>query len=179
MEEKQPAIVTHPEMDPSLDPIRAQMIALLPRLRRFAIVLTGSIADGDDLVQDTIERALKRLHLWEKDTRLDSWMFRIARNRFIDGRRSAKREATVMTDAPNEAGSASTDGERAVLSHLTLKDLLAALDRLPIEQREAVALVLIDGTSYREASDMLEIPIGTLTSRIARARDSLAMVLGN
>jgi RNA polymerase sigma-70 factor (ECF subfamily) len=106
-------------------------------------------------------------------------MFRIARNRFIDGRRSAKREAVVMADAPDEIGSVSMDGEQAVLAHLTLKNLLAALDRLPIEQREAVALVLIDGTSYREASDMLDIPIGTLTSRIARARDSLAMVLGD
>lgn len=179
MEEKLPAIVTHSEMDPSLDPIRAQMIALLPRLRRFAIVLTGSIADGDDLVQDTIERALKRLHLWQEGTRLDSWMFRIARNRFIDGRRIAKREAAVMADAPDEIGSAPMDGEQAVLSHLTLKNLLTALDRLPIEQREAVALVLIDGASYREASDMLDIPIGTLTSRIARARDSLAAMLGD
>jgi RNA polymerase sigma-70 factor, ECF subfamily len=70
------------------------------------------------------------------------------------------------------------DGEQAVLSYLTLKNLLVALDRLPIEQREAVALVLIDGASYREASDMLDIPIGTLTSRIARARDSLATALG-
>jgi RNA polymerase sigma-70 factor (ECF subfamily) len=178
MEEKQPAIVTHPEMDPSLDPIRAQMIALLPRLRRFAIALTGSIADGDDLVQDTVERALKGLHLWEKGTRLDSWMFRIARNRFIDGRRSAKREGTVIADAPEEFSSVSLDGEQAVLSRLTLKNLLAAIHHLPVEQREAVVLVLIDGVSYRDASDLLDIPIGTLTSRIARARESLATALG-
>jgi RNA polymerase sigma-70 factor (ECF subfamily) len=178
MEEKQLAIVRHSKMDPSLDPIRAQMIALLPRLRRFAIALTGSIADGDDLVQDTVERALKGLHLWEKGTRLDSWMFRIARNRFIDGRRSARREGAVIADAPEEFFSMSLDGEQAVLSRLALKNLLAALHRLPAEQREAVALVLIDGASYREASDMLDIPIGTLTSRIARARESLATALG-
>jgi RNA polymerase sigma-70 factor (ECF subfamily) len=178
MEEKQPAIVRHPEMDPSLEPIRAQMIALLPRLRRFAIALTGSIADGDDLVQDTVERALKGLHMWEKGTRLDSWMFRIARNRFIDGRRGARREGTVIAEAPEELGSVSVDGEQAAMARLALKSLLTALDRLPVEQREAVALVLIDGASYREASDMLGIPIGTLTSRIARARESLATALG-
>jgi RNA polymerase sigma factor (sigma-70 family) len=178
MEEKQLAIVRHSKMDPSLDPIRAQIIALLPRLRRFAIALTGSIADGDDLVQDTVERALKGVHLWEKGTRLDSWMFRIARNRFIDGRRSAKREGTVIAEAPEELGSASLDGEQALMAHLTLKDLLFALHRLPVEQREAVALVLIEGASYRDASDMLDIPIGTLTSRIARARESLTTALG-
>jgi RNA polymerase sigma-70 factor (ECF subfamily) len=178
MEEKQLAIVTHSKMDPSLDPIRAQIIALLPRLRRFAIALTGSIADGDDLVQDTVERALKGLHLWEEGTRLDSWMFRIARNRFIDGRRSAKREGTVIAEAPEDVGSASMDGEQALMARLALKDLLVALHRLPVEQREAVALVLIEGASYRDASDMLDIPIGTLTSRIARARESLATALG-
>jgi len=177
LEEKPPAAVMQSEMDP-LDPIRGQMIALLPRLRRFAIALTGSVADGDDLVQDTVERALRNLHQWDAGTRLDSWMFRIARNRFIDGRRSARREGAVMMDAPEEAGNAAMDGERAMLSRMTLEDLNAAMKKLPVEQREAVALVLIDGASYREAADLLEVPIGTLTSRIARARESLAAAIG-
>ena len=166
------------QKDPSLDPIRAQMIALLPRLRRFAIALTGSVADGDDLVQDTVERALRNLHHWEAGTRLDSWMYRIARNRFIDGRRSARRENVVVTDAPAESAGVSVDGEGAVLSRLTLSAVSAALERLPVEQREAVALVLIDGLSYREAAELLEVPIGTVTSRIARARESLAAAMG-
>jgi len=178
MEEKHPAIVMHSEVDPSFDPIRDQIVALLPRLRRFAIALTGSVTDGDDLVQDTVERALRNLHHWEAGTRLDGWMFRIARNRFIDGRRSAKREALVMTDAPEESARASVDGEKTVLSRLTLSELISALARLPVEQREAVALVLIDGASYREAADFLGVPIGTLTSRIARARESLAAAMG-
>jgi len=178
MEEKKPAIVIHSEMDSSLDPIRAQVVALLPRLRRFAIALTGSVADGDDLAQDTVERDLRNLHRWEAGTRLDSWMFRIARNRFIDTRRSAKSEALVMADAPDELDSAAMDGERAVLSRLALASLISAIGRLPIEQREAVALVLIDGASYREAAELLEVPMGTLTSRIARARESLATAVG-
>lgn len=178
LEEKRSAAVMYPEMDPLLDPVRGQMIALLPRLRRFAIALTGSVADGDDLVQDTVERALRNLHRWEAGTRLDCWMFRIARNRFIDGRRTAKREGMVVTDAPEEAGKAAVDGEAVMLSRLTLEDLSSAMKQLPVEQREAIALVLINGTSYREAADMLEIPIGTLTSRIARARESLAAAVG-
>ena len=165
-------------MDPSLDLIRGQMIALLPRLRRFAIALTGSVTEGDDLVQDTIERALKNLHQWEKGTRLDSWMFRIARNRFIDGRRAAKRERMAMAEAQQNAKGAATDGEGTAMARLTLAALNAALQDLPVEQREAVALVLIDGASYREAAELLNVPIGTLTSRIARARDSLAEAVG-
>lgn len=164
-------------MDASLDTIRHQMVQLLPRLRRFAVALTGSAADGDDLVQDTVERALRNLHAWEPGSRLDSWMFRIAKNRFIDTRRSAKRGKTETIETADEY--AALDGERAMQSHLAFQDTAKALQALPVEQRQAVALVLVDGLSYREAADILEIPIGTLTSRIARAREALMTVLGD
>ena len=159
--------------------VRAEMLALLPRLRRFAIALTGSVSDGDDLVQDTVERALKYLHTWESGTSLDKWMFRIARNRFIDGRRAARRAGEVVSDAPGEMAGAMVDGEREVESRLALGAVDAALQALPLEQREAVALVLIDGVSYRDAAEQLGVPIGTLTSRIGRARQSLALALGD
>jgi RNA polymerase sigma factor (sigma-70 family) len=162
----------------SPETVRAQMVQLLPRLRRFAIALAGSQADGDDLVQDTVERALKSLHLWEPGTRLDSWMFRIAKNRFIDTRRSAKRQRAVAIDAPEEAAEVAEDGARAMQARLELRDVNTALAALPGEQREAVALVLVDGMSYRDAADLLEIPIGTLTSRIARARAALVQATG-
>jgi RNA polymerase sigma-70 factor (ECF subfamily) len=166
------------ETDVGLDAIRAQIVSLLPRLRRFAIALTGSAAEGDDLVQDTVERALKNLHQWEAGTRLDNWMFRIAKNRFLDNRRAARRESMVMRDAPQEASNViAIDGERAAEARLTLAALRHALQALPPEQREVVGLVLIDGASYREAADILGIPIGTLTSRIARARESLTNLL--
>ena len=164
-------------MDASLDTIRHQMVQLLPRLRRFAVALTGSAADGDDLVQDTVERALKNLHAWEPGSRLDSWMFRIAKNRFIDTRRSAKRGKTETIESADEY--AALDGERAMQSHLTFQGTAKALQALPVKQRQAVALVLVDGLSYREAADILEIPIGTLTSRIARAREALMTALGD
>jgi RNA polymerase sigma-70 factor (ECF subfamily) len=164
-------------MDPSLETIRQQIVQLLPRLRRYAVALAGSTADGDDLVQDTVERALKNLHAWEPGTRLDSWMFRIAKNRFIDNRRAAKRHPVSGSDVL-EITDVAHDGARAMEARLSLRSVSEALQRLPEEQRHVVALVLVDGLSYRDAADLLEIPIGTLTSRISRARESLAQALG-
>lgn len=156
------------------DDIRDQMVQLLPRLRRFATGLTGSVASGDDLVQDTVERALRNLHQWEPGTRLDSWMFRIAKNRFLDIRRSQKRSGIAAMDVPEDAPAVVSDGARGTEAHLMLGGVVQALDGLPTEQREALLLVAIEGLSYRDAADILEIPIGTLTSRIARAREALA-----
>src|SRR5260221_2109158 len=143
MEENVGATVILPDMDPSLDAIRDQMVQLLPRLRRYAIALTGSVADGDDLVQDAVERALRNLHHWEPGTRLDSWMFRIAKNRFIDTRRSLKRGNTVTIDTAEDV--AALDGERAMQTHLAFQDTAKALQDLPVEQRQALALVLGEG----------------------------------
>ena len=157
------------------DDIRDQMVQLLPRLRRFAAGLTGSVTDGDDLVQDTVERALKNLHQWEPGTRLDSWMFRIAKNRFLDIRRSQKRSGIVAMEVPDDAPAIVRDGARGAEAHLMLRGAAQALTNLPLEQREALLLVAVEGLSYRDAADILEIPIGTLTSRIARAREALAL----
>ncbi len=167
------------DRDGSLDGVRAQIVGLLPRLRRFAVALTGTVADGDDLVQDTVERALKNLNQWEVGTSLDSWMFRIAKNRFIDSRRAAKRKQSVIVEVSDkERESVILDGPETIENNLTLTALTGALQSLPVDQREAVALVLINGASYREAADALGIPIGTLTSRVARARANLAAALG-
>jgi len=151
------------------------MVQLLPRLRRFAAGLTGSVTDGDDLVQDTVERALKNLHQWEPGTRLDSWMFRIAKNRFLDIRRSQKRSGVVAVEVPEDAPAIVSDGARGAEAHMMLSGAAQALDGLPPEQREALLLVAVEGLSYRDAADILEIPMGTLTSRIARARGALAL----
>ena len=164
-------------MDASKDELRDQMMALLPRLRRFALALTSRSAEADDLVQDTVERALRNLNRFTPETRMDSWMFRIAQNLWIDRLRAAKvRRGTVNLD---EAANAAFDGVRAAEAHTLLASTLRALDELPQEQREVIALVLIEGIPYREAADILEVPIGTVTSRLARAREALAArVLG-
>jgi RNA polymerase sigma-70 factor (ECF subfamily) len=166
-------------MDASIDTIRNQMVAHLPRLRRFTLSLTGNAADADDLVQDTVERALANLHRWEQGTRLDSWMFRIAQNLFIDQVRAKKRRRAVVSENLEAAENVATDGVRAAHSAIAFARMKQALGELPEEQRSAVALVLIDGMSYRDAAEVLGVPIGTLTSRLARARTALAArVLG-
>jgi RNA polymerase sigma-70 factor (ECF subfamily) len=152
--------------------IQRQMIALLPRLRRFATSLTGNLSDADDLVQDTVERALKNLHRWQEGTRLDSWMYRIAQNLWIDNVRSRRLRPTVDGDPPETA--VAFDGARAMEAKLTFADTCRALAALPEEQRVVVALVLIEGQSYREAADILDLPMGTVTSRLARAREALS-----
>ena len=159
-------------MDRRRDRIRRQIVELVPRLRRFARSLVGNVADADDLVQDTVERALRNLHQWEEGTKLDSWMFRIAKNVWIDKVRAAKvRSAAPLEDAE---GHAAIDGSRAAEVRLSFADTVRALAELPEEQRVVVALVAIDGMSYRDAAEVLEVPIGTLTSRLARARMAMA-----
>ncbi len=166
-------------MNATIDDIRAELLALLPRLRRFCVALAGSVPEGEDLAQDAIERALRNLHRWEPGTRLDNWVFRIAKNRFIDRRRAMKREHVVeMSDELENNSANSVDGVRVAEARMALVKLNKALQLLPLEQREAIALVLIDGMSYQDAANMLEIPIGTLTSRISRARAALAAAIG-
>ncbi|MDR3527867.1 MAG: sigma-70 family RNA polymerase sigma factor [Rhizomicrobium sp.] len=148
------------------------MTTMLPRLRRFAASLTGNMTDADDLVQDTVERALRNLHRWQADTRLDSWMYKIAQNLWIDTIRARRVRATVSGEVAEDA--AVTDGVRTAEAQLTFADTCRALAGLPEEQRVVVSLVLIEGLSYRGAADILDIPIGTVTSRLARAREALA-----
>ena len=153
------------------------MLAMLPRLRRFALVLTGRAVEADDLVQDTVERALRNIDRWTPGTRMDSWMFRIAQNHWIDTLRA--RRVRGLPVPIEEAESLSVDGARAVEASITLSQTRTALAELPEEQRAAVALVLIDGLSYREAAEILGVPIGTVTSRLSRAREALvARVFG-
>lgn len=153
-------------------------MGLIPRLRRFALALAGSRADGDDLVQDTLERALLRLDQWRPDTRLDAWVFRIAKNLWIDQIRSKRARERVVVSDP-DADAAGIDGRAAMDAALTLSKALQALATLPEEQRIVITLVQIEGFTYREAAEILGIPEGTVTSRLVRARAAIeAQVLG-
>jgi len=165
------------DMDASLETIRHQMVQLLPRLRRFAIALTGSTADGEDLVQDTVERALKNLHAWEQGTRLDSWMFMIMKNAWIDEVRSRVRRDAIFL--PEEAGEnvGQAAGDWPTDRQHQRMDVQRAVAQLNEDQRMAVGLVLVEGLPYKEACEVLGIPIGTLTSRLARARETLQQIL--
>jgi len=154
------------------------MVALLPRLRRFAHALARSPADADDLCQMTIERALKARTQWQPGTRLDSWMYRIMRNLWIDETRARSRRDQSF--APEEVGAnVGDDGAERAALQLEMTDLDRAMNRLSAEQREAVALVLVEGLAYKEAAELLEVPMGTLTSRLSRGREALIAMLGD
>jgi RNA polymerase sigma-70 factor (ECF subfamily) len=170
-------------MTDSVALLRQTLPAVLPRLRRFARTLTRNVHDADDLAQTAIERALKRAAQWRPlppgatseqiEAAVRSWMFGIVKNAWIDGHRARQRERAVVTgdDGMNDVA----DG-----SHAAVEDRLsiaAAMQRLPEEQQLAVSLVLIEGLSYQEAADVMEVPVGTLTSRLSRGREALVALL--
>jgi RNA polymerase sigma-70 factor (ECF subfamily) len=157
----------------SVETIHDQIVALLPRLRRFARNLVRDPHDADDVVQIAVERALKRLDQWRSDARLDSWLFKIVRNAWIDEVRARGRQAKIFL--PEEAGE--QVGESPMEQEIDRLSTEAALARLPEDQRLAVVLVLVEGLSYKDAADALEVPIGTLTSRLARGREALQGML--
>jgi RNA polymerase sigma-70 factor, ECF subfamily len=156
------------------DDIRVRMVAVLPRLRRFAYALTGSTEQGDDLVQDACLRALSRVDLWQPGTRLDSWMYRIAQNIWVDRLRANKVRGEAVEIDESMPG---PDGRVVAESELTLQAVVAAMGQLPAEQRAMVALVCIEGASYKEAAEIAGVPMGTVMSRLARARRTLNAVL--
>jgi RNA polymerase sigma-70 factor (ECF subfamily) len=151
------------------------VLALLPRLRRFAAGLARGSADGDDLCQATIERALLKRAQWQVGTRLDSLMYRMMRNIWIDEQRARKRrgETFVAEGAGLAVGGGGGQEEAAALG-----DVDRALRTLPDEQREAVLLVMVEGYSYKEAAGIVDCPVGTLNSRLVRGRDALLAKLG-
>jgi RNA polymerase sigma-70 factor (ECF subfamily) len=155
--------------------IREQIVTLLPRLRRFARNLTRNPHDADDVVQIAVERALTRLDQWRSDARLDGWMFKIVRNAWIDELRSRQRRDKVFL--AEEAGD--NIGTDSMAREIELLSVHSAMARLPEDQRVAVSLVLIEGLPYKEAAEVLDVPIGTLTSRLARGREALQALLGN
>jgi len=150
-----------------------QIGTLLPRLRRFARALTRHPQDADDLVQLAVERALTRRQQWRPDSSLPNWMLTIVRNAWIDETRSRRRRYAILAPAEDAADVVGRGLEADIESWA----IQAALQRLPDEQRLAVALVLVEGLSYREAAQVLEVPIGTLTSRLARGRLALQAML--
>lgn len=163
-------------MDQS-SPFGDQLAALLPRLRRFAHALSRDPADADDLTQASVERALKSRDQWQEGTRLDSWCFRIMRNLWIDTARSRSRRA-VHEVSEEEGVGVGDDPRDSIEASIDLQRVMRAMSRLPDEQREVVALILVEGFGYREVSEMLALPIGTVSSRLVRGRTALLAMVG-
>ena len=161
-------------MNPATDAWRREIVRLLPRLRRFGRLLTRHREDADDLVQIAVERALQRADQWQAGTRLDSWIFRIMQNAWIDEVRARNRhdQTFVAEEEGEHVGVATTDAQ---IDSIAVRRALAQLSD---DHRMVVGLVLVEGLPYREAAEVLGIPIGTLTSRLARAREALQALLG-
>jgi len=159
------------------DEFDRELRAHWPRLRRFAFALCRNAADADDLIQSAAERAMRSAAQWQPGTRFDSWMFRITRNLWIDTVRARKRQQSRFV-AEEEGASVGFDPRPGTEAAIDLKRAMAALDRLPDEQREVVALILIDGLGYRESAEALDLPIGTVSSRLVRGRKALLALLG-
>lgn len=154
------------------DSFQTELVALLPRLRRFGLATCCDAAEADDLVQAAVEKALRSRAQWQPGTRLDSWMFRIMQNQWIDQQRARKsRGIAEDPDVLEQIPDRDWDGE--VEAKMTLDRVMTVMRTLPDAMRAVLALVTIDGLSYQEAAETLEVPIGTVMSRLARARAEL------
>ena len=151
---------------------RNELVAVLPRIRRFARALTGDKNDADDLVQTVCERAIARIDQWSPSTRLDSWLYRIVQTVWIDMKRAQKTRREYAT-AVIATVSAVSPGETHAIATLTVGAVDHALQRLPEEQRAVVLLVCVEGLSYGQTAEVLGVPIGTVMSRLARGRLAL------
>lgn len=160
---------------PASDQFADQLIAVLPRLRRFARGLSRSVTDADDLVQAACERALARRHQFQEGTRFDSWMFRIVQTIWIDQVRA--RDVRKENGDVAEERLGSDEPVRRVEARLALDEVRRAVHRLQPDQRTALLLVTVEGLSYKEAAEVMQVPVGTIMSRLARARLALQLQL--
>lgn len=149
-----------------------QLLALLPKLRRFARTLSGSVDEGDDIVQSVCERALEKAEQFEIGTRFDSWMYRIVQTVWIDRLRHQSRRETGV-DPAELASYPGGDSVGMIEDKVALAQARRAIAKLPVDLREVLVLVSIEELPYREAAEVLGIPIGTVMSRLSRARLTL------
>lgn len=151
--------------------IENKIVDTLPRLRKFAYGLTGSIEKGDDLVQSTCVRAIEKSNQWQVGTKFDSWMFRIAKNIFTDAWRKQKVQDRVLDQIKQE------DDKRLehdqLDSYVSFCEAREAMNRLSEEYKVILMLVCVEGYSYQESSEILNVPVGTVASRVVRARNAL------
>jgi RNA polymerase sigma-70 factor, ECF subfamily len=154
------------------------LVAAIPRLRRYARVLTGDAARADDLVQDTLARAWEKRRLWRIGSDLRAWLFTIMHNVHINQLALARRDAAnVSLDADPGNASWQLPVRGNQLDRVELQEIVEQIGRLPIEQREVLLLAAVEELRYEEIASMLSIPIGTVMSRLSRARDKLRRLL--
>lgn len=150
---------------------RPDLIEHLPRLRRYARALTGEMTRADDLVQDTLERALIKIDLWQPGSDLRAWLFTLMHNLFVNQIRSHRPPDSALDDALDIAVSGGQ------MEALGARDIHAALARLPDQQREVMLLIGLEQFSYDEAAQVIGVPVGTVMSRLSRARERMRQML--
>ena len=151
--------------------LRSELVDLMPRLRRFGLTLTGSPVDADDLVQSACERALSRGSQLYNETKIGAWMYMIMRNLWIDEIRARRTHLHDKIETAHDV--VGDDGEALAERSNAWAAVRRALAELPAQQRVTLTLICVDGMSYKEAAEILDIPVGTLASRVARGRQAL------
>jgi RNA polymerase sigma-70 factor (ECF subfamily) len=149
------------------------IITYIPHLRRYARALTGDQVAAEDLVQDTLERAWKRMALWRPGSNIRAWLFTIMHNLYVNQIKAAARGAQRNANSPDVTLPLSSSHDQ----RLELRDLHKALQGLPDEQREVVLLIGLEQLSYDEAAKVLRIPVGTVMSRLSRGREHLRLIM--
>jgi RNA polymerase sigma-70 factor, ECF subfamily len=155
-----------------MESMNAIITAQIPRLRRYARALTGDRTSADDLLQDTLERAWSKLHLWRRGSDMRAWMFSIMHNTFINHIRKNKIITVSMDDDALEVPTRATQED-----FLQMRDLASAIGKLPYEYRELILLIGLEQLSYEEAAKVLGIPLGTVMSRLSRGRERLRALM--
>ena len=150
----------------------AHMAACIPRLRRYARSLVGDRAAADDLVQDTLERGWQKMALWRRGSDMRVWLFSIMHNLHVDQRRKPALTTTAMEDESFEMPSRATQADG-----LELRDLHAAFMQLPGEQREVMLLIVLEEMTYQDVAKALDLPLGTVMSRLSRGRARLRVLM--
>lgn len=169
---------THADKKEMASDFREELVALLPRLRRFSLTLTGSPDQADDLVQLACEKALLKQHQWQPGTRLDSWLYRIIQNLHIDQLRGKSRRGEHL-DVDAVGDLADTRSAGAAERENMLDVLSGLIAELPEDQRIVMLLIAVEEYSYQEAAETLQIPMGTVMSRLSRARKKIMSGIGD
>lgn len=157
--------------------MKDELTKLVPSLRKFAYSLTGNMHDADDLLQSTLEKLLSKSV--PEGATLMAWSFRVCRNCWIDEYRAKKVRVNAKEALEHEIkeGQIQVEMDEAITHGVTLKQVSSAMDELPYEQRETLSLIAVQGMSYSDASEVLQVPTGTIMSRLARARAKLSSLL--
>jgi RNA polymerase sigma-70 factor (ECF subfamily) len=148
--------------------------AQIPRLRRYARVLTRDVVRADDLVQSCLTRAVAKQHLWQPGTNLRAWLFTILHNQHVNDVRRGVRDGNNV----DLTGATQLTVQSTAIPTLQLRDLETAIGKLPPEQRQVILLVGLEGMAYEEVAKVLKVPVGTVRSRLSRARDQLRLLMG-